>query len=64
MEVLLTLFGIVNEKTITNLKIYKNEPEWLKNIPRKKSRVRANRIFVNQETVINSLISNPPNLTF
>ncbi len=49
------------EKTYsTNLSIYKNEPEYLKKIPVKKSKVRANRIFVNQETVINSLISNPP----
>jgi hypothetical protein len=58
-----TVWSIVNETYDTNLKIYKNDPEWLKNIPRKKSRVRANRVFVNQETVINSLISNPPRPT-
>lgn len=44
----------------TNIKIYKNEPEWLNVIAKKKSRVRANRVFVNMETVINSLIANLP----
>jgi len=55
-----TIWTIVEKTYNTNLKIYKNEPDYLDNIPRKKSKVRANRIFVNQETVINSLIANPP----
>lgn len=46
-----------------NVKAYKNNPEWLANLPRKKSRVRANRIFVNTEAVINSIIANPPKPT-
>lgn len=55
-----SVWDIVEKTYNQNLKIYKNEPEWLSTIPRKKSKVRANRIFVNQETVINSLIANPP----
>lgn len=43
-----------------NLKIYKNDPRWLAEIPRKKSKVRANRVFVDMESVINSLIANNP----
>jgi hypothetical protein len=48
----------------TNLKIYQNEPEWLKKVPVKKSKVRANRIFRDMEAVINSLIANPPKPNF
>jgi len=55
-----TIWDTVEKTYNTNLKIYQNEPAYLSNIPRKKSKVRANRIFVNQETVINSLIANPP----
>jgi hypothetical protein len=55
-----TIWDIVERTYNTNLRIYKNEPEYLADVPRKKSRVRANRIFVNQETVINALIANPP----
>ena len=54
------LWGIIESTYNDNLRIYQNNPDWLTLIPRKKSRVRANRIFVNMETVINSLISNPP----
>jgi hypothetical protein len=43
-----------------NLKAYKNNPGWLTTVPVKHSRVRANRIFVNVEAVINSLIGNQP----
>ncbi len=46
-----------------NLAVYKNNPEWLETLPTKRSKVRANRIFVNTESVINSLISNPPRAT-
>jgi|TARA_R100001530_G_scaffold73266_1_gene51669 hypothetical protein len=55
-----TIWNIVEKTYNINLKIYKNEPDYLSNIPRKKSKVRANRVFVNQETVINALIANPP----
>lgn len=40
-----------------NIRIYENRPEWLEEIPRKKSKVRNNRIFVNTESVINGLLS-------
>lgn len=55
-----SVWNIIEETYKTNLSIYKNEPDYLKKVPVKKSKVSANRIFVNMETVINSLISNPP----
>ena len=48
-----TVWDIIEKTYQNNLKVYKNEPEWLLNIPKKKSRVRANRVFVNMEAVIN-----------
>lgn len=44
-----------------NTAIYENKAAWLENIPykRKPWQVQANRIFVNMEAVINSLIANP-----
>lgn len=58
-----TVWNIVQKTYEANLKVYKNEPDWLKDLPRKKSKVRANRIFVDTEAVINSLIANPPKPT-
>lgn len=58
-----TVWDIVNKTYERNTKVYKNEPEWLLSLPRKKSKVRANRVFVNTEAVINSLIANPPKPT-
>lgn len=48
----------------TNTKIYENKADWLSGIPhqRRKYTVQANRIFVNMEAVINSLIAQPPGL--
>lgn len=48
----------------SNTAVYENRAEWLDIIParRKKYRVQANRVFVNTESVINSLIANPPGL--
>lgn len=47
-----------------NVAIYSNQSNWLDNIPyiRQKWRVQANRVFVNMEAVINSLIANPPGI--
>lgn len=58
-----TVWDTITQTYEKNLNIYNNNPEWLKKIPAKKSKVRANRIFVNTESVINSLISNPPKPT-
>jgi Mg2+ and Co2+ transporter CorA len=55
-----TIWDTIEKVYNTNIKVYKNEPEWLNVIAKKKSRVRANRVFVNMETVINSLIANLP----
>ncbi len=54
------VWDTLNTVTKENLAIYKNEPKWLQSVPIKKSKVRANRIFRNTESVINSLIANPP----
>lgn len=47
-----------------NTAIYQNKSQWLDYIPEKRRpyQVQANRIFVNMESVINSLIANPPGL--
>lgn len=53
-------------KTIydSNTAYYDNNPDYMKAIPKKKVKVRANRIFVNTEAVINTLIANPPKPNF
>ncbi len=47
-----------------NTAIYSNKADWLQFVPERRRRyqVQANRIFVNTEAVINSLIANPPGL--
>ena len=47
-----------------NTNWYDNNPDYMKAIPKKKVKVRANRIFVNTEAVINTLIANPPKPNF
>src|SRR6478609_2432056 len=48
-----------------NTAIYANKADWVNELPfnRKRWVVHANRIFVNMEAVINSLIANPPGIT-
>lgn len=48
----------------SNTAVYENRADWLQYIPerRRRFRVQANRVFVNQESVINSLIANPPGI--
>lgn len=55
-----SIWEIVEKTYQKNINAYKNEPEWLTNLAKKRSRVRDNRIFVNTEAVINSIIANPP----
>lgn len=58
------IWDVVNRTYKQNTAIYENNSEWLDFIPerRKKYKVQANRIFVNMESVINSLISNTPGI--
>lgn len=58
------LWDIVERIYKNNVAIYSNQSNWLENIPyiRQKWRVQANRVFVNMEAVINSLIANPPGI--
>ena len=58
-----TVWDIVIKSYDRNLNVYKNDGEWIKNIPIKRSKVRKNRVFVNTEAVINSLIANLPQIT-
>lgn len=48
----------------TNTATYENRADWLQFISerRRRFRVQANRIFVNMESVINSLIAQPPGI--
>lgn len=57
-------WDIVERVYKQNTDIYENKAEWRKLIPyaRKAWTVHANRIFVNMEAVINSLIANPPGI--
>lgn len=55
-----TLWDKVTKTWDQNTRYYENNPEWLAGLPRKQPKVRANRIFVDMEMVINSLIANPP----
>lgn len=55
-----TIADIIDKAYTHNIGYYKNEPEWLKTLPKRQPKVRDNRIFPNVEAVINSLIANPP----
>jgi hypothetical protein len=57
-----SLWKIVKDSYDANLKVYQNKPDWVENsiISRKRTKVRANRIFRDMESVINALIANPP----
>lgn len=58
------LWKVVGDTYNANTAIYENRSPWLKTMPqiRQKYQVQANRVFVNMEAVINSLIANPPGL--
>lgn len=43
----------------TNTSIYENKANWVSKVPHKRPKVQANRVFVNMEAVINSIIANP-----
>jgi len=53
------LFSVVEKTFEKNLKIWKNNPEWLKEIPKKRSKARDNRVFLAMESVINTLTGRP-----
>lgn len=55
-----TIWDTVEKTYKENLSFYNSKPEWLDALPRRQPKVRTNRIFVNTESVINSLISQPP----
>jgi len=58
------VWDVVERTYKTNTAIYSNQSQWLQFIPFRRQNyiVQANRIFVNMEAVINSLIANPPGI--
>lgn len=58
------LWDTVKQVYDANTRTYSNRGTWLDNIPyiRQAWVVQANRVFVNMEAVINSLIANPPGI--
>lgn len=58
------LWDVIERVYKQNTAVYGNEAAWLGNLPQRRQsyRVQANRVFVNMEAVINSLIANPPGL--
>ncbi len=58
------LWDTVEKTYKQNTAIYANQADWVNSLPfnRKRWVVHANRIFVNMESVINSLIANPPGI--
>ena len=59
-----TIWETIQSVYQQNTLIYENKAEWIKNIPKKKVKTQANRIFVNMEAVINVLIANPAKINF
>lgn len=55
-----TIWNIIKTTYEANYKAYTNNPAWLDSLPKKKSKVRDNRIFVNMEAVVNAVIANLP----
>lgn len=58
------VWDVIDKTYKANTAVYENRSSWLDSIPqrRKTYRVQANRVFVNMEAVINSLIANPPGI--
>jgi len=59
-----TVWDTIENVYRDNTRIYENKSNWLDSLPhqQKKKIVQANRIMPNMESVINSLIANPPGL--
>ncbi len=55
------VWDVVEKAYLSNTAVYENKTDWLKYLPerRKRFRVQANRVFVDQEAVINTLIARP-----
>lgn len=61
-----TVWDVVKKKYDENLKIYQGNGKWVDAAVavRSRAKIRANRIFRDMESVINSLIANPPEPNF
>ena len=56
------VWSVVDKIYGENTRIYENKASWLQDLPVKHNKIQANRIFTNMESVINSLIANPPQM--
>lgn len=54
-----TLWSEIEKHYKENKRKWQNNPEWLDNLPKKKSSARDNRIFLSTETVISNLTGRP-----
>uniref|UniRef100_A0A6M3IQ13 Portal protein n=1 Tax=viral metagenome TaxID=1070528 RepID=A0A6M3IQ13_9ZZZZ len=54
-----SLWDIVRDSYAKNLRAWENNPEWLDNIPPKRSKARDNRTFLAMESVIKTLTGRP-----
>lgn len=54
-----TLWRQVENSYKQNKKIWKNEPDWLSEVPRGRSKTRDNRVFLATESQINKLTARP-----
>lgn len=62
-----SVWEIVKKAYESNLRVYRNHPDWIDGnnfAVKKKAKIRANRIFRDVESVINSLIANLPQPNF
>lgn len=58
------IWNTISRTYSLNTAVYENRADWLSRIPyvRQQYRVQANRVFVDMEAVINTLIANPPGI--
>jgi hypothetical protein len=54
-----TLFSLVGKELERNKKIWQNNPEWLSEVPRKRSKARDNRLWRAMEKVISTVSARP-----
>lgn len=59
-----TVFDTIDGAYKSNIRIYQNKPSWIDQLPAKRAKLRANRVFSDMEAVINALIANPPKPQF
>jgi hypothetical protein len=57
-----SIWSIIKSTYEINTKVYENKGEWIDQVPVNIKKIQANRITPNMESVINSVIANPPGI--